>query len=67
MEQEIQHLRKLAVLVVLFSDDDQTTKSPDIIKCMAMMWLKLGEIWPHMYIPVIATRQWKERDETVVL
>lgn len=47
----------------LFSDDNQDTKSPDIVKC-TMMWLRLTQFWLQMYTPAIATLQWKEKDET---
>ncbi|TRZ09177.1 hypothetical protein HGM15179_017933 [Zosterops borbonicus] len=65
MEQRIQHLRELAVIEVLFSNDNQTTKSPDLGKFTTLMWLKPTQLMTQAYSYFLVTLQWNEGHETV--
>lgn len=53
MEQGIQCFRELAVIEIIFSDD-QMIKSPDMEKCAPVMWLKLAQLGPQEYAPALA-------------
>ncbi|OWK61269.1 Sulfotransferase 6B1 [Lonchura striata] len=46
MEQGIRCLRELAVLEIIFSEDERFPKSPDCVQCTLQMWLKFAWLGP---------------------
>ena len=64
MEQGIQCLRELAVIEIIFSDD-QAIRSPDMVKRTPVMWLKLARHTPPEYTSALAMMTWNDGDETV--
>ncbi|RMC19851.1 hypothetical protein DUI87_03416 [Hirundo rustica rustica] len=68
MEQGIRCLRELAVLEIIFSEDERFPKSPDDVQCTSQMWLRFARLGPEMYSRYLATLQWREgRDYVGVL
>ncbi|RMC04189.1 hypothetical protein DUI87_19008 [Hirundo rustica rustica] len=67
MEQGIQYLRELAVLEIIFSEDERFPKSPDDIQCTSQMWLRFARLGPEMYSHYLATPQWREGEDKVGL
>ncbi|RMC21209.1 hypothetical protein DUI87_02067 [Hirundo rustica rustica] len=65
MEQGIQCLRELAVLEVIFSEDERFPKSPDDVQCTSQMWLRFARLGPEMYSRYLATLQWREGEDKV--
>ncbi|RMC19050.1 hypothetical protein DUI87_03654 [Hirundo rustica rustica] len=64
MEQGIQCLRELAVLEIIFSEDERFPKSPDV-QCTLQMWLRFARLGPEMYSRYLATLQWREGEDKV--
>ncbi|RMC22008.1 hypothetical protein DUI87_02879 [Hirundo rustica rustica] len=60
MEQGIRCLRELAVLEIIFSEDERFPKSPDDVQCTSQMWLRFARLGPEMYSRYLATLQWRE-------
>ncbi|RMB97202.1 hypothetical protein DUI87_26304 [Hirundo rustica rustica] len=48
MEQGIRCLRELAVLEIIFSEDERFPKSPDDVQCTSQMWLRFARLGPEM-------------------
>ncbi|RMC01643.1 hypothetical protein DUI87_21656 [Hirundo rustica rustica] len=44
MEQGIRCLRELAVLEIIFSEDERFPKSPDDVQCTSQMWLRFARL-----------------------
>ncbi|TRZ07686.1 hypothetical protein HGM15179_019418 [Zosterops borbonicus] len=65
MEQGIQCLRELAVLEIIFSEDERFPKSPDGVQCTSQMWLRFARLGPEMYSRYLATLQWREGEDRV--
>lgn len=65
MEQGIQCLRELAVLEIIFSEDERFPKSPDNVQCTSQMWLRFARLGPEMYSCYLATLQWREGEDKV--
>ncbi|XP_051624901.1 uncharacterized protein LOC127461275 [Manacus candei] len=65
MEQGIRCLRELAVLEIIFSEDERFPKSPDGVQCTSQMWLKFARLGPEMYSRYLATLQWREGEDKV--
>lgn len=65
MEQGIQCLQELAMITILFSNNDQPTKSPDLRKCTTLMWLKLAWLGTQVYSQFLGMLQWNEVNERV--
>ncbi|RMC19113.1 hypothetical protein DUI87_03717 [Hirundo rustica rustica] len=63
MEQGIQCLRELAVLEIIFSEDERFPKSPDDVQCTSQMWLRFAQLGPKMYCRYLATLQWREGED----
>ncbi|RMC19389.1 hypothetical protein DUI87_03999 [Hirundo rustica rustica] len=49
MEQGIRCLRELAVLEIIFSEEERFPKSPDDVQCTSQMWLRFAWLGPEMY------------------
>ncbi|RMC05254.1 hypothetical protein DUI87_18439 [Hirundo rustica rustica] len=49
MEQGTRCLRELAVLEIIFSEDERFPKSPDDVQCTSQMWLRFARLGPEMY------------------
>ncbi|RMC18097.1 hypothetical protein DUI87_04976 [Hirundo rustica rustica] len=60
MEQGIRCLRELAVLEIIFSEDERFPKSPDDVQCTLQMWLRFARLGPEMYSRYLAMLQWRE-------
>ncbi|RMB97670.1 hypothetical protein DUI87_25821 [Hirundo rustica rustica] len=56
MEQGTRCLRELAVLEIIFSEDERFPKSPDDVQCTSQMWLRFARLGPEMYSRYLATR-----------
>ncbi|RMC09838.1 hypothetical protein DUI87_13625 [Hirundo rustica rustica] len=65
MEQGIRCLRELAVLEIIFSEDERFPKSPDDVQCTLQMWLRFARLGPEMYSHYLATLQWREGEDKV--
>ncbi|KAM4764292.1 uncharacterized protein ACIQIH_005561 [Cyanocitta cristata] len=65
MEQGIRCLRELAVLEIIFSDDERFPKNPDGVQCTSQMWLRFARLGPEMYSRYLATLQWREGEDRV--
>ncbi|RMB95487.1 hypothetical protein DUI87_27596 [Hirundo rustica rustica] len=65
MEQGIRCLRELAVLEIIFSEDERFPKSPDDVQCTSQMWLRFARLGPEMYSHYLATLQWREGEDKV--
>ncbi|RMC14749.1 hypothetical protein DUI87_06923 [Hirundo rustica rustica] len=65
MEQGIRCLRELAVLEIIFSEDEIFPKSPDDVQCTLQMWLRFARRGPEMYSRYLATLQWREGEDKV--
>ncbi|RMC18055.1 hypothetical protein DUI87_04934 [Hirundo rustica rustica] len=65
MEQGIRCLRELAVLEIIFSEDERFPKSPDDVQCTSQMWLRFARLGPEMYSRYLATLQWREGEDKV--
>ncbi|RMC09672.1 hypothetical protein DUI87_13458 [Hirundo rustica rustica] len=65
MEQGIRCLRELAVLEIIFSEDERFPKSPDDVQCTSQMWLRFACLGPEMYSRYLATLQWREGKDKV--
>ncbi|RMC19171.1 hypothetical protein DUI87_03775 [Hirundo rustica rustica] len=63
MEQGIRCLRELAVLEIIFSEDERFPKSPDDVQCTSQMWLRFARLGPEMYSRYLATLQWREGED----
>ncbi|RMC00758.1 hypothetical protein DUI87_22441 [Hirundo rustica rustica] len=63
MEQGMQCLRELAVLEIIFSEDERFPKSPDDVQCTSQMWLKFAQLGPEMYSYYLAMLQWREGED----
>ncbi|RMC19635.1 hypothetical protein DUI87_03196 [Hirundo rustica rustica] len=66
MEQGTRCLRELAVLEIIFSEDERFPKSPDDVQCTSQMWLRFARLGPEMYSRYLATLQWREDDSCAV-
>ncbi|RMB91805.1 hypothetical protein DUI87_31733 [Hirundo rustica rustica] len=60
MEQGIRCLRELAVLEIIFSEDERFPKSPDDVQCTSQMWLRFAQLGPEMCSRYLATLRWRE-------
>ncbi|RMB89024.1 hypothetical protein DUI87_34594 [Hirundo rustica rustica] len=65
MEQGTRCLRELAVLEIIFSEDERFPKSPDDVQCTSQMWLRFARLGPEMYSVYLATLQWREGEDKV--
>ncbi|RMC20646.1 hypothetical protein DUI87_01498 [Hirundo rustica rustica] len=65
MEQGIRCLRELAVLEIIFSEDERFPKSPDDVRCTSQMWLRFAQLGPEMYSRYLAMLQWREGEDRV--
>ncbi|RMC15629.1 hypothetical protein DUI87_07831 [Hirundo rustica rustica] len=65
MEQGIRCLRELAVLEIIFLEDERFPKSPDDVQCTSQMWLRFARLGPEMYSRYLATLQWREGEDKV--
>ncbi|RMC10289.1 hypothetical protein DUI87_13091 [Hirundo rustica rustica] len=65
MEQGIRCLRELAVLEIIFSEDERFPKIPDDVQCTSQMWLRFARLGPEMYSRYPATLQWREGEDKV--
>ncbi|RMC01062.1 hypothetical protein DUI87_22326 [Hirundo rustica rustica] len=65
MEQGIRCLRELAVLEIIFSEDERFPKSPDDVQCTLQMWLRFARLGPEMYSHYLAMLQWREGEDKV--
>ncbi|RMC19394.1 hypothetical protein DUI87_04004 [Hirundo rustica rustica] len=65
MEQGIRCLRELAVLEIIFPEDERFPKSPDDVQCTSQMWLRFARLGPEMYSRYLATLQWREGEDKV--
>ncbi|TRZ13650.1 hypothetical protein HGM15179_013466 [Zosterops borbonicus] len=65
VEQSIQHLKELAVLEIIFSENERFPKSPNDVQCTSRMWLRFAWLGPEMYSCYLATLQWKEGEDKV--
>ncbi|RMC19013.1 hypothetical protein DUI87_03617 [Hirundo rustica rustica] len=65
MEQGIRCLRELAVLEIIFSEDERFPKSPDDVQCTSQMWLRFARLGPEMYSRYLAMLQWREGEDKV--
>ncbi|RMC03496.1 hypothetical protein DUI87_20695 [Hirundo rustica rustica] len=65
MEQGTRCLRELAVLEIIFSEDERFPKSPDDVQCTSQMWLRFARLGPEMYSRYLATLQWREGEDKV--
>ncbi|XP_014739822.1 PREDICTED: uncharacterized protein LOC106857961 [Sturnus vulgaris] len=45
IEQGIRFLRELAVLEIIFSEDERFPKSPDCVRCTSQMWFEIRTAW----------------------
>ncbi|TRZ10540.1 hypothetical protein HGM15179_016567 [Zosterops borbonicus] len=57
IEQGIQRLRELAVLEIIFSENEKFPKNPDDVQCTSQMWLRLAQLRPEMHSHYLATLQ----------
>ncbi|RMB93244.1 hypothetical protein DUI87_30366 [Hirundo rustica rustica] len=64
IEQRIQHLREMAVVEIVFSDD-LNTRNPDLVPCTPAMWRKLIRLGPQEYASALAIM--KQNDTETVL
>lgn len=58
------NMRELVVIEIIFIDN-QTIRSPDMVKCTPVMWLKLAQLGQQEYASALAMMKCNERDETV--
>ncbi|RMC09972.1 hypothetical protein DUI87_12762 [Hirundo rustica rustica] len=65
MEHGIRCLRELAVLEIIFSEDERFPKSPDDVQCTSQMWLRFSQLGPKVYSCYLATLQWREGGDKV--
>ncbi|RMC10885.1 hypothetical protein DUI87_12598 [Hirundo rustica rustica] len=65
IEQEIQRLREMAVVEIVFSDD-LNTRNPDLVPCTPVMWRKLVRLGPQEYSSALAIMKWDDTEETVL-
>ncbi|RMB93680.1 hypothetical protein DUI87_29910 [Hirundo rustica rustica] len=65
MEQGTRCLRELAVLEIIFSEDERFPKSPDDVQCTSQMWLRFARLGPEMYSRYLAMLQWREGEDKV--
>ncbi|TRZ13832.1 hypothetical protein HGM15179_013267 [Zosterops borbonicus] len=65
IEQGIQRLRELAVLEIIFSENERFPKNPDDVQCTSRMWLRLARLGPEMHSRYLATLQWRESENKV--
>ncbi|RMC19820.1 hypothetical protein DUI87_03385 [Hirundo rustica rustica] len=65
MEQGIRCLRELAVLEIIFSEDERFPKSPDDVQCTSQMWLRFARLGPETYSRYLPTLQWREGGDYV--
>ncbi|XP_066054678.1 uncharacterized protein [Chamaea fasciata] len=65
IEQGIRCLRELAVLEIIFSENERFPKNPDGVQCTSRMWLKFARLGPEMYSRYLATLQWREGEDRV--
>lgn len=65
MEQGIRCLRELAILEIIFSEDERFPKSPDCVQCTSQMWLRFARLGPEMYSRYLATLKRKEGEDRV--
>ncbi|TRZ20737.1 hypothetical protein HGM15179_006401 [Zosterops borbonicus] len=65
IEQGIQRLRELAVLEIIFSENERFPKNPDDVQCTSWMWLRLARLGPEMHSRYLATLQWREGEDKV--
>ncbi|XP_066036397.1 uncharacterized protein [Chamaea fasciata] len=65
MEQGIRCLRELAVLEIIFSENERFPKSPDDVQCTLQMWLRFARLGPEMYSRYLATLQWRKGKDRV--
>ncbi|RMC17971.1 hypothetical protein DUI87_04845 [Hirundo rustica rustica] len=65
MEQGIRCLRELAVLEIIFSEDERFPKSPDDVQCTSQMWLRFARLGSEMYSHYLAMLQWREGEDKV--
>ncbi|RMB92848.1 hypothetical protein DUI87_30742 [Hirundo rustica rustica] len=52
MEQGIRCLRELAVLEIIFSEDERFPKSPDDVQYRSQMWLRFRMAWTRDVLPL---------------
>lgn len=65
MEQGIRCLRELAVLEIIFSEDNGFPKSPDGVQYASHTWLKFAQLGSEIYSCYLATLQWREGEDKV--
>ncbi|RMC18232.1 hypothetical protein DUI87_05113 [Hirundo rustica rustica] len=65
MEQGTRCLRELAVLEIIFSEDERFPKIPDDVQCTSQMWLRFARLGPEMYFHYLAMLQWREGEDKV--
>ncbi|RMC12272.1 hypothetical protein DUI87_09784 [Hirundo rustica rustica] len=65
IEQGIQRLREMAVAEMVFLDDINT-RSPDLVSCTSVMWLKLIRLRPLAYASALAVMKWEDMEEMVL-
>ncbi|RMC03329.1 hypothetical protein DUI87_20525 [Hirundo rustica rustica] len=65
MEQGICCLRELAVLEIIFSEDERFPKSPADVQCTSQIWLRFAQLGPELYSHYLATLQWREGEDKV--
>ncbi|RMC05611.1 hypothetical protein DUI87_17696 [Hirundo rustica rustica] len=58
-------LRELAVLEIIFSEEERFPKSPDDVQCTSQMWLRFARLRPEMYSRYLAMLQWREGEDKV--
>ncbi|KAM4896996.1 uncharacterized protein FYW23_006052 [Sylvia borin] len=60
IEQGIRCLRELAVLEIIFSEDERFPKSPDDVQCTSRMWLRFARLGPEIGKPIWAADIWQD-------
>nr|XP_030113616.3 macrophage immunometabolism regulator isoform X1 [Taeniopygia guttata]XP_030113624.3 macrophage immunometabolism regulator isoform X1 [Taeniopygia guttata]XP_041567090.1 macrophage immunometabolism regulator isoform X1 [Taeniopygia guttata]XP_041567091.1 macrophage immunometabolism regulator isoform X1 [Taeniopygia guttata] len=65
MKQGSRCLRELAVLEIIFSEEERFPKSPDCVQCTSQMWLRFARLGPEMYSRYLATLRWREGEDWV--
>ncbi|XP_062465251.1 E3 ubiquitin-protein ligase AMFR isoform X1 [Pezoporus occidentalis] len=66
VERGIQYLRELAVLEVIYDDNEKLSKDPDEVRCTRYMWQKFVQSIPSLYADLLAVMMWKDGEGQTV-
>ncbi|XP_065518438.1 E3 ubiquitin-protein ligase AMFR isoform X1 [Lathamus discolor] len=66
VERGIQYLRELAVLEVIYDDNEKLSKDPDEVRCTRHMWQKFVQSVPSLYASSLAVMMWKDGEGQTV-